>query len=99
MILTTNHKDKEISEKIMQYLYDISEIKGNEEHLKDELFTAFLGEDLIWKLEKMLSDWFDENIDLPADLKLIEDTSLIKKIPKASDIFKTLGETQIEMNK
>jgi hypothetical protein len=97
MILTTNHKDKEISDKIMQYLYDISEIQGNEEHLKDAEFKHFLGQDEIWKLEKMLSDWFDGEINLPGDLKLIEDMSF--RVSKASDIFKTLGETQIEMNK
>ena len=99
MILKTTHPDKDISNIIMEYLYDYCEIKGNEEHLKDELFTAFLTQDEIWKIEKEITYQTGEEITLPADLKLIEDTSLMKEVPKASDIFKMLGETQIEMNK
>jgi len=82
----------------MEYLYDYCEIKGNEEQLKDEFFKKFLTQDEIWKIEKEIAYKLDREITLPEDLKLIEDTSLIKEIPKASDIFKILGETQIELN-
>lgn len=99
MILSTNHPDKDISNIIMEYLYDYCEIKGNEKQLKDEFFKKFLSQDEIWKIEKEITYQTGEEITLPKDLKLIEDTSLIKEVPKASDIFKTLGETQIEMNK
>jgi len=79
----------------MEYLYDYCEIKGNEEQLKDEPFTDFLTQDEIWKIEKEIAYKLDREITLPEDLKLIEDKSLIKEVPKASDIFKILGETQI----
>jgi hypothetical protein len=95
MILKTNHPDKDISNIIMEYLYDYCEIKGNEEQLKDEPFTDFLTQDEIWKIEKEIAYKLDREITLPEDLKLIEDKSLIKEVPKASDIFKILGETQI----
>jgi hypothetical protein len=79
MILSTTHPDKDISNIIMEYLYDYCEIKGNEEQLKDEPFTAFLTQDEIWKIEKEITYQTGEEITLPEDLKLIEDNSLIKE--------------------
>lgn len=72
MKLTCNHKDKEIASKIMDWLFVNCDIEGNEQHLENELFTAFLGKDEIYKLEAFLSRWYDENIELPKDLRLIK---------------------------
>jgi len=71
MKLTVNHPDKEIREFIMNYLYDFEDIKGDEEHLKDEKLSDFMFTKL-YELEDELSKHFEENIDLPKDLKLIE---------------------------
>jgi len=72
MQLTTNHKDKEINDFIMNYLYDHEGLKDNEDYLVDQLFTDFLGYSDIITLEVKLGEHFDYNIDLPKDLKLIE---------------------------
>jgi hypothetical protein len=72
MQLTTNHKDKEINDFIMDYLYDNFDIKGNEDYLVNELFTDFIGDSDIRIFEDKISIYFDACIEFPKDLKLIE---------------------------
>jgi hypothetical protein len=72
MQLTTNHKNKEINSFILDYIYTEFDIKGNEDYLVGELFTDFIGESDIRIMEDSISRYFDENIELPKDLKLIE---------------------------
>lgn len=72
MRLTTTYPDKNINNFIMDYIYDKFDVKGNEEHLVNELFTDFIGDSDIRIMENSISRYFDENIDLPKDLKLIE---------------------------
>jgi hypothetical protein len=60
MTLICNHK---LSAEIIAWLYDNCDIKGNEDHLVNELFTSFLGSDEIIKLEKHLSgddNWIEK---------------------------------------
>jgi hypothetical protein len=56
----------------MEYLYSNFDIKGNEDYLVGELFTDFIGSSDIIMMECTISRYFDENIELPKDLKLIE---------------------------
>jgi hypothetical protein len=56
----------------MNFLYVNNDVKGNEPHLKDALLTELLTRSEIWQLEELLSLEHDVNIELPADLRLIE---------------------------
>ena len=69
--LTTSYHDSEVSDLIMIWLLINADIEGNEDHLLGELFTDFLGETDIIRLENYLSEYYDTVIDLPKDLKLI----------------------------
>jgi len=70
MILKVNH---EFSDRILTWLYDNCEIKGNEDYLINEPFRNFLSDDEFIRLENFLSDEDDIQIDLPKDLILMED--------------------------
>jgi hypothetical protein len=72
MQLTTTYQDKDVNVFIMEYLYSNFDIKGNEDYLVGELFTDFIGDSDIRIMEDSISRYFDENIELPKDLKLIE---------------------------
>ncbi len=72
MQLTTTYPDKNINNFIMGYIYNKFDVKGNEDYLVGELFTDFIGDSDIRIMENSISRYFDENIELPKDLKLIE---------------------------
>jgi hypothetical protein len=72
MRIKTNHKDEEVNEHIMDWLYKEWQVMGNEEELKDEPLTNLLVNSDWWELEAYLSDIFDEDVELPKTLKFIE---------------------------
>jgi hypothetical protein len=71
MRLTVNYRDKEIADKIMQWLFIEEEISGYEPDLLGEKLSDLLAPSEITKLEIWLGNQFDGTIDLPKDLVFI----------------------------
>ena len=88
-----NHKDPEIQSMIMQWLSREYGVNGDESDMKGEPLSELLPESEWIKLEIAISDQLGEWIELPKDLKFIEDTPVVN--PKPSSIFGILAKTQM----
>ena len=85
-----NHKDPEIQSMIMQWLFREYGWKP-ENFTPGELLCLSVPDNEWIKLEIAISDQMDYWVDLPKDLKFIEDIDN----PKPSSIFSILAKTQM----
>lgn len=72
MKIIINHQEEEIATQIMWWLWDNANVRGTEDHLKDELLIDLLSPSEIWDLEAHIEDVFGEYIELNKNLKFIE---------------------------
>lgn len=70
MTLTISNPD--YADAIMEYLYTHYDVKGDENHLADELLTDLITQPDIWAIESALEEIFNEPVTLPKDLKIIQ---------------------------
>ena len=72
MRIKVNHPSDEIATRIMDWLYENEDVRGDEKDLLDEPLSNLLPQSRIWELEEYLSDIYDDNIDVSGNLKFVE---------------------------